>query len=242
MICHKCKIEKNLNFFSKNQIKCKDCQKQYYQQNKEKYYYRALISRTKNPEKYKIKAKYRYEKNKEKRLKVGREWYLKNKANRKQQNKGYRGKNKEKVDLYYKNYRKNNKEILKTRSKSYREKNKEKINSYFKYLYKNDSNYKIYKTIKRRILLAIKEQKAIKNLRTLVLIGCSLEQLKQHLELKFQSNMNWDNHGIHGWHIDHIKPLSSFDLTNEEEQKKAFHYTNLQPLWWQDNLKKSDRY
>jgi hypothetical protein len=54
--------------------------------------------------------------------------------------------------------------------------------------------------------------------------------------------MSWNNYGIKGWHIDHIKPCSSFDLSDLEQQKKCFHYTNLQPLWWYDNLIKSDKY
>ena len=68
------------------------------------------------------------------------------------------------------------------------------------------------------------------------LCGCSLEKLKQHLESQFTEGMTWDNKG--DWHVDHIKPCASFDLTNPEEQKKCFHYTNLQPLWALDNMKK----
>ena len=54
--------------------------------------------------------------------------------------------------------------------------------------------------------------------------------------------MNWLNYKLDGWHVDHIRPVASFDLTNEEEFKKCFHYTNLQPLWADENLKKSDKY
>ena len=54
--------------------------------------------------------------------------------------------------------------------------------------------------------------------------------------------MTWENHGQYGWHVDHIKPCALFDLTKIEEQKKCFHYTNLQPLWWRDNIKKSHHY
>jgi hypothetical protein len=54
--------------------------------------------------------------------------------------------------------------------------------------------------------------------------------------------MSWSNHGLHGWHIDHIKPVSKFNLFNLNEQKECFHYSNLQPLWAEDNLRKSDNY
>jgi hypothetical protein len=73
---------------------------------------------------------------------------------------------------------------------------------------------------------------------TLDLLGCSTEHLKLHLESKFQQGMSWDNYGK--WHIDHIRPCSSFDLSDPAQQKECFHYSNLQPLWAIDNLKKSD--
>ena len=73
------------------------------------------------------------------------------------------------------------------------------------------------------------------------LIGCSLEELKIHLENQFTKGMNWKNYGRNGWHIDHILPCASFDLTDLEQRKKCFHYTNLQPLWEIDNIRKSDK-
>ena len=69
----------------------------------------------------------------------------------------------------------------------------------------------------------------------------SMEELKYYLEGKFQSGMTWENHGFRGWHIDHILPCSSFDFTKIEEQKKCFHYTNLQPLWAHENLTKAEK-
>jgi len=69
-------------------------------------------------------------------------------------------------------------------------------------------------------------------------LGCTIVELKIYLESKFQPNMSWDNYGE--WHLDHIKPLASFDLNNPDEYAKACHYTNLQPLWAIDNIKKSD--
>ena len=71
------------------------------------------------------------------------------------------------------------------------------------------------------------------------LLGCSLEELIIFIEKKFKKDMSWDNYGK--WHVDHIKPISKFDLTDKEEQKKCFHYSNLQPLWAIENLKKGSK-
>lgn len=104
--------------------------------------------------------------------------------------------------------------------------------------YQTNIQFKILDNCRSRIFKAIKHNRKTKS--TLELIGCSLEQLKSHLENQFQSGMNWDNHGE--WHIDHIKPCASFDLSIPDEQKKCFHYTNLQPLWAIDNILKRDNY
>jgi hypothetical protein len=73
-------------------------------------------------------------------------------------------------------------------------------------------------------------------------VGCSIDELKIYLETKFQPGMTWENWSIDGWHIDHIKPLSSFDLSDREQLLKACHFTNLQPLWAIDNMRKNDAY
>lgn len=72
-------------------------------------------------------------------------------------------------------------------------------------------------------------------------IGCSTEDLKRHLENQFRSGMTWENWGRGGWHIDHVLPVSSFDLSDPEQFFKAFHYTNLQPLWERENLSKGSK-
>ena len=68
-----------------------------------------------------------------------------------------------------------------------------------------------------------------------------MEKLKKHLEKQFQKGMTWNNYGMYGWHIDHIIPCSAFNLNLESEQRKCFNYTNLQPLWAIDNIKKGDK-
>lgn len=73
-------------------------------------------------------------------------------------------------------------------------------------------------------------------------LGCSIEQFKQYLESKFKAGMTWENRGFSGWHVDHIKPLNSYDLTDSIQFEKACHYTNLQPLWALDNQVKYDKY
>ena len=107
--------------------------------------------------------------------------------------------------------------------------------------YNTDINFKIGINLFNRIKQAIKGyNKGSK--RTISLLGCSIVEFRDYFEKKFKPGMSWNNHGIKGWHIDHIKPIASFDLSKETEQVKCFHYTNLQPLWAEENLKKSDNY
>jgi hypothetical protein len=81
--------------------------------------------------------------------------------------------------------------------------------------------------------------------RTLELLGCNIEFLREYIQKQFKEGMTWDNYGggicgkgMTEWHIDHIKPCSSFDLSKSEEQYQCFHYTNLQPMWAKENWDK----
>jgi hypothetical protein len=105
---------------------------------------------------------------------------------------------------------------------------------------KNDINFKILGNLRNRLWFSFKRGLVKKNIKTLDLIGTSIENLILHLEKSFKPGMTRENYGE--WHIDHIKPISKFDLNDENEQKKCFHYTNLQPLWASENIKKSDKY
>ena len=72
-------------------------------------------------------------------------------------------------------------------------------------------------------------------------IGCTAEFLRDHLEKQFRPGMTWDTWGVTGWHIDHVKPLTAFDLTNPEQKSIACHWSNLQPLWYWENIAKGDK-
>lgn len=102
-----------------------------------------------------------------------------------------------------------------------------------------DPIFKLVKTLRSRLSSALRRKNIEKGSSTMDLTGCELPFLKGYLEAKFTEGMSWENHGE--WHIDHIKPCCSFDLTQEEEQKKCFHYTNLQPLWAAENLSKGGK-
>lgn len=100
-------------------------------------------------------------------------------------------------------------------------------------------NRKIGNLLKKRIRCALKRSKSTKSFKTQELIGCSIEELKIHLESLFKPGMTWENRGVNGWHIDHIRPCVSFNLSDPEQQKQCFHYTNLQPLWAEENMSKN---
>ena len=149
--------------------------------------------------------------------------------------KAYREVNKERQ----KAYREDNKDTIKAYKKAYNEVNKDKINFYFNNRRKTDIQFKLSHNLRVRLISAIKGNykvgSAVKDL------GCSVEELKSYIESKFQPGMSWDNWNKDGWHIDHIKPLASFDLTDRNQLLEACHYTNLQPLWATDNIIKRDK-
>lgn len=80
-----------------------------------------------------------------------------------------------------------------------------------------------------------------KSARARSLLGCTVEEFRAHLEKQFQPGMSWANHRYDGWHIDHIRPLSSFDLRDPEQLQEAFHFSNMQPLWGIENLAKGNK-
>jgi len=168
--------------------------------------------------------------------------------------KEYIQKNKKTLQTYYQDWLEKNRETRKLSHQKYRENNRQKFRDYYKtYRLKssfkeNRRNYEFQKrkscnifriksNLRRRIGSFFKGKGKSKSTETL--LGCSYKEFVIYLEHKFTDGMNWQNYGLHGWHIDHIIPLSS--ARNENDLEKLSHYTNLQPLWAKDNLSKGDK-
>jgi hypothetical protein len=170
--------------------------------------------------KYVNKHKEYIYKNKDKIKDYCRNYFVKNKKSILEKSKIYYANNKDKVLKRTKNYRENNKDWYRNYKKNYR------------------NNNKIVSNIRRGIWGCVKNNKTEKSLEY---VGCSLEELLHHLKSQFKDGMTFENYGE--WHIDHIKPLSSFDFNGNKEYienqlKLAWHFSNLQPLWAKENLTK----
>ena len=155
-----------------------------------------------------------------------KEYELKNKEKLKEKAKEYRIENKEYIKKFQKEWYLKNKE----KRRKYISDNREKINEYYRN-YNPSLNAKVAKSLHTNILAATRRVKAKKYNSSIQLTGCSIDFFIEYIEQKFTKNMSWDNYGVNGWHFDHIKPCSSFDLLDPEQQKLCFHYTNYQPLW-----------
>ena len=132
-----------------------------------------------------------------------------------------------------------NSDKAKRNMKSLRERNPSWNNEYMK-KWRGIPENKLANSQRRRVGRALKG--IVKSNHTLEMIGCSAIELKDYIESKFQYGMSWENYGREGWHVDHIRPCASFDLSDPEQQEECFHYTNLQPLWAKDNLSKGSHY
>jgi len=140
-----------------------------------------------------------------------------------------------------KRWKENNLERWTELKKKYRPKEKEQR----RFKYNTDPLFKLNEILRNRLYETLSRHHNSKTL--LKYVGCSIPELKEHLEKQWQEGMSWanwgaeHNKGFRCWHIDHKICLDSFNFTNEEEIKKAWHYSNLQPLWQKDNLSKGNR-
>lgn len=144
---------------------------------------------------------------------------------------------------------------LKLRDQKYHSMNAEACREYQRqHLREGDTRTKRREQQRRRMQLPVNRIKnnlfrrlnhaiacAVKHAPTYELVGCTPDQLKAHLEAAFLPGMTWENYGKGGWHIDHVMPCAAFDLTKESEQRKCFHYSNLNPLWGRDNMSKGKK-
>jgi hypothetical protein len=165
------------------------------------------------------------EKNRDKISQQHKEHYLENKETHKVRMKNWRQNNPEKSKEIIKNWEENNKDKNKKYHKKY-----DKIQKpiWYKNKYHTDVEFKMIELLRKRINSSLKNNSKSNSTKTL--LGCTVQECRLHLEKQFKPEMTWCNHGKI-WEIDHIKPCASFDLIKEEEQKKCFHFLNLQPLF-----------
>lgn len=218
--------EYNLDYKKKNKEKLK-------QQNKEYYSRPEVIEQKKQYDK-----RYR-EDNLEKLSQKKKEYYENNKERLIEKGRVYREENRERI-------RQRDRELYTperaAKRKAYKQRPdvkkrmREWDKQYHKEKYHNDVQYKLTNRLRGRLYTAIKND--YKSGSAVDDLGCTIEELKVYLESQFKEGMTWDNWTTDGWHIDHKKQLSTFDLSDREQFLEACHYTNLQPLWWWENLEK----
>jgi hypothetical protein len=154
-------------------------------------------------------------------------------------------KNRERRLNYFSDWQKENYEYRKKYMEEYRKQNKEKIKevkrTYQKEKRHTDPIYKLISNFRTAIYIVLKENKLDKYTNYFNMVGYSAEQLKKHLEEQFTDGMNWENYGQ--WHIDHIKPISSFEFDSSEHKqfKVCWSLDNLQPMWGIENIKKGNK-
>jgi len=251
-LCRRCYDKKNYNS-EKNKVMCS----KFYQNNKEKLKIQNSLNYQKNREevlkkqkeysktpKAKQVRKNLYEENKEKILEQNKQTYKKYEEKYKKQQKEWREKPGIKLRLkkYGKKYYGENRRMVIDGVLKYQlEHRKERSiywNRWSKEKTKNDFNYRLKRQLSIYVQQKIKNGLGKKQDRFIKLLDCSISFFKKYIKERFEIGMSWDIYGVDTWHLDHIIPCSSFDLTKLEEQKKCFHYTNYQPLWAKDNLQK----
>jgi len=237
-ICKKCCLEKDVIEFSNNKntkdgksLYCKECEKKrkeiYREKNRDRINEDARNWRRDNPEKYK--------KTINKYLSNNPHMTSKERSKKYRENEEWR----EKFKRAQKKWIENNKDRVIEKNKKYRENNKDKLRilrrDWENKKFKTDGFFRLKKNIRDRVKDYMKGKSIGK--RTKDIVGLDYKEFKEYISNKFTEGMSWENYGK--WHLDHIIPLCS--AKNEEEVLLLNHYTNLQPLWSEDNLKKGGR-
>lgn len=190
---------------------------------------------------------------------INRKYYKEHRERLNEQNKQYQQDHKEEITEQRRNHYQETINLQRERAKKYYYQHREERNKYSRnyqqtnkdrlriyYLDRhyqrlnNNVHYRLLHNLRANITSAF--DKRYKSGKAIDLVGCSIDFLKKHLESQFKENMTWENYGKGGWHIDHRKPCCTFDLTDPIEQRKCFHWSNLQPLWEEENLKKGKKH
>lgn len=180
-------------------------------------------------------------------------WYEANRGRRAATNKLWGAANCERKAAINKVWYETNRERQLERQRAWREANRERTaayrkawvrvnpgysSNYGKTRCKTDLNFKLLKVLRSRLNKVLKAERSVSALK---LVGCDLDWLKAWLEVQFKLGMTWENYGP-VWHIDHIRPCNSFDLADLEQQRRCFHWTNLQPLFASENVRKNSKW
>ena len=246
------KIAKNMREWQKaNPEKVRAASKAYREANAAELKEKKRIYRENNKDIIKEQKRVWYKENREKANEMYRNWYAANLEREREKARAYRAEHEEEVKEYQRIYRENNKEAsakyhcayhLANSEKhaeyqaEYRKANRDKARAYVRNRLDNDVQYRLSMGLRSRMRQAIKN--GYKSGSAVNDLGCSINELKVYLESLFEIGMTWGNWALDGWHLDHIKPLAAFDLTDRDQFLEACHYTNLQPLWAKDNLRK----
>ena len=153
-------------------------------------------------------------------------------------NRKYRQKNATLISAKKKAYKKRNAASISQRDSDYKRANRPQINANKRRRIQTDVNFRLAANLRTRVYHAMSGRS--KSASTMQLLGCTLEQCNAHLEAQFRDGMSWANRSE--WHVDHIRPCASFDLSKPSQQRACFHYSNLQPLWAHENLSKGSKY
>lgn len=151
----------------------------------------------------------------------------------------WRAQNPEKTRAYSKRYYSKNAPEIRSKSKAFKSANRALVRSYENTRRATNTNVRLAHVLRSRLHDALR--RGPKRGSAVSLLGCTIDEALSHIEALFQPGMSWENWALDGWHIDHIKPLATFDLTDPRQLAQACHYTNLQPLWARDNQSKGAR-
>ena len=235
-------LEKRRKYYADNKEKYKEWNKKWRSDNIESDTAYKKKYKTENAETIKIKSReYNNRTNRERYLKhvknIGADQFNKKQRERRSlRSEEQRNRDKE----YAKKYRIENAEKIKQYHFGRKNQRRTTRKEYFHKKYRSDIEYKLLHNLRSRIKNALKLK--AKDSTTIRLLGCTVIKFKQHIERLFIDGMTWGGVFSGDIHIDHIKPCKKFDLSKISEQKLCFHYTNLQPLWKLDNLKKGAKY